>query len=88
MQYFLHVNGAGPGMIFSILRSEHFILLEAICWCLFFVQHNILRYSSEDSIATYRSAWIYVYMGSPDINHVFWEYARKEKKDFSLLNLH
>lgn len=76
-----------PGKTFSILRGEHFILLEALCWCLFFVQHNILRYDSEDTIVTYRSEWICVYIGSLDIDHVFWEYARKEKKDFSLLNL-
>lgn len=33
MQYLLYVNGAGPeygpGKIFSTLRSEHFIILEA-----------------------------------------------------------
>lgn len=56
MQYLLHVNGAGPeydpGKILHILRSDNFILLEAIYWCLFFVQRNILRYGSEDNILT------------------------------------
>lgn len=46
------------------------------------MKHNILRDGSEDSTVTHKSEWIYIYVGSLDIEQVFWEYARKKKKDF------
>lgn len=70
----------------SILKSEHFTLLEGVCGCFFFVQRDIRVYGSEDTVLTHRSEWIHTCMAALDIDHVCWEYTRKEKEDFSLLN--
>lgn len=53
---------------------------------LFFVQHDIRIYGSEDTVLTHRSEWIHACMAALDIDHVCWEYTRKEKEDFSFLN--